>query len=157
MGVNTGVKHRELNAIKRLDFWFKSVVIHFRYIVSFNAKNNKTAPSIYCCMQSDWGATFLLPRDNFEHYAGRQDLQMNVHMIFWYRNQFATVYKGNMIKNLIMDCRSYTWYRPTETMGGIFVSWQRKEEPCDRVWWNIRPIFLYPKQEVLCTWQMIRT
>ena len=88
MGVNTGEKHRELNEIKRLDFWFKSVVSHFRYIVSFNAKNNKTAPSIYCCMQSDWGATFLLPRDNFEHYAGRQDLQMNVHMIFWYRNQF---------------------------------------------------------------------
>ena len=41
---------------------------------------------------------------------------------------FATVYKGNIIKNLIMDCQSYTKYRPNETTGGIFVSWQRKEE-----------------------------
>ena len=24
----------------------------------------------------------------------------------------ATVYKGNIIKNLIMDCQSYTKYRP---------------------------------------------
>ena len=40
----------------------------------------------------------------------------------------ATVYKGNTIKNLIMDCQSYTKYRPNETTGGIFVSWRRKEE-----------------------------
>ncbi len=40
----------------------------------------------------------------------------------------ATVYKGNLIKNLIMDCQSYTKYRPNETTGGIFVSWRRKEE-----------------------------
>ena len=32
----------------------------------------------------------------------------------------ATVYKGNIIKNLIMDCQSYTKYRPNETTGGIF-------------------------------------
>ena len=43
-------------------------------------------------------------------------------------NTFATVYKGNIIKNLIMDCQSYTKYRPNETTGGIFVSWRRKEE-----------------------------
>ena len=42
--------------------------------------------------------------------------------------RFATVYKGNIIKNLIMDCQSYTKYRPNETTGGIFVSWRRKEE-----------------------------
>ena len=41
---------------------------------------------------------------------------------------FATVYKGNIIKNLIMDCQSYTKYRPNETTGGIFVSWRRKEK-----------------------------
>ena len=41
---------------------------------------------------------------------------------------FAKVYKGNIIKNLIMDCQSYTKYRPNETTGGIFVSWRRKEE-----------------------------
>lgn len=40
----------------------------------------------------------------------------------------TTVYKGNIIKNLIMDCQSYTKYRPNETTGGIFVSWRRKEE-----------------------------
>ena len=47
---------------------------------------------------------------------------------FFQRNIFATVYKGNIIKNLIMDCQSYTKYRPNETTGGIFVSWRRKEE-----------------------------
>ena len=50
-----------------------------------------------------------------------------------YSITIATVYKGNIIKNLIMDCQSYTKYRPNETTGGIFVSRQRKEEPCDRV------------------------
>ena len=44
------------------------------------------------------------------------------------KDKFATVYKGNIIKNLIMDCQSYTKYRPNETTGGIFVSWRRKEE-----------------------------
>ena len=42
--------------------------------------------------------------------------------------RIATVYKGNIIKNLIMDCQSYTKYRPNETTGGIFVSWRRKEK-----------------------------
>ena len=45
-----------------------------------------------------------------------------------YAARIATVYKGNIIKNLIMDCQSYTKYRPNETTGGIFVSWRRKEE-----------------------------
>ena len=45
-----------------------------------------------------------------------------------HERSFATVYKGNIIKNLIMDCQSYTKYRPNETTGGIFVSWRRKEE-----------------------------
>lgn len=44
------------------------------------------------------------------------------------KKSFATVYKGNIIKNLIMDRQSYTKYRPNETTGGIFVSWRRKEE-----------------------------
>lgn len=48
--------------------------------------------------------------------------------IDFYEELFATVYKGNIIKNLIMDCQSYTKYRPNETTGGIFVSWRRKEE-----------------------------
>lgn len=45
-----------------------------------------------------------------------------------FNEMVATVYKGNIIKNLIMDCQSYTKYRPNETTGGIFVSWRRKEE-----------------------------
>ena len=45
-----------------------------------------------------------------------------------FEKSIATVYKGNIIKNLIMDCQSYTKYRPNETTGGIFVSWRRKEE-----------------------------
>ena len=53
-------------------------------------------------------------------------LQLLNHTI--YKKMFATVYKGNIIKNLIMDCQSYTKYRPNETTGGIFVSWRRKEE-----------------------------
>jgi len=47
---------------------------------------------------------------------------------FDHKVNLATVYKGNIIKNLIMDCQSYTKYRPNETTGGIFVSWRRKEE-----------------------------
>lgn len=50
------------------------------------------------------------------------------HKDFGYKDFIATVYKGNIIKNLIMDCQSYTKYRPNETTGGIFVSWRRKEE-----------------------------
>ena len=49
-------------------------------------------------------------------------------ILFNESQRFATVYKGNIIKNLIMDCQSYTKYRPNETTGGIFVSWRRKEE-----------------------------
>ena len=48
--------------------------------------------------------------------------------VLLFQSMFATVYKGNIIKNLIMDCQSYTKYRPNETTGGIFVSWRRKEE-----------------------------
>ena len=49
-------------------------------------------------------------------------------MLLKKKADIATVYKGNIIKNLIMDCQSYTKYRPNETTGGIFVSWRRKEE-----------------------------
>ena len=49
-------------------------------------------------------------------------------MLQYHKLNIATVYKGNIIKNLIMDCQSYTKYRPNETTGGIFVSWRRKEE-----------------------------
>ena len=58
---------------------------------------------------------------NVHKYARSEDVPE--HTLF-----VATVYKGNIIKNLIMDCQSYTKYRPNETTGGIFVSWRRKEE-----------------------------
>ena len=53
---------------------------------------------------------------------------INQNGLIYTDNNIATVYKGNIIKNLIMDCQSYTKYRPNETTGGIFVSWRRKEE-----------------------------
>ena len=61
----------------------------------------------------------------------------------------ATVYKGNIIKNLIMDCQSYTKYRPNETTGGIFVSWRRKEElPTGGLTEKLSLFFHAKKQEV---------
>ena len=57
------------------------------------------------------------------YYAILQKMLYYSHLL-----KVATVYKGNIIKNLIMDCQSYTKYRPNETTGGIFVSWRRKEE-----------------------------
>ena len=56
------------------------------------------------------------------------DILLRFFMAHGHMRSFATVYKGNIIKNLIMDCQSYTKYRPNETTGGIFVSWRRKEE-----------------------------
>ena len=60
--------------------------------------------------------------NHFEHFTAYQGIE------FYADRMIATVYKGNIIKNLIMDCQSYTKYRPNETTGGIFVSWRRKEE-----------------------------
>ena len=62
---------------------------------------------------------------NFEKIKSMSKEQMTHFML---DIMLATVYKGNIIKNLIMDCQSYTKYRPNETTGGIFVSWRRKEE-----------------------------
>ena len=56
------------------------------------------------------------------------DIYNSLVSLIFYIFTLATVYKGNIIKNLIMDCQSYTKYRPNETTGGIFVSWRRKEE-----------------------------
>ena len=71
----------------------------------------------------------------------------------WYASIYtviiATVYKGNIIKNLIMDCQSYTKYRPNETTGGIFVSWRRKEElPTGGLTEKLSLFFHAKKQEV---------
>ena len=68
--------------------------------------------------------TFTLIKQFFGTGALSEDRMLEVGE----RDTLATVYKGNIIKNLIMDCQSYTKYRPNETTGGIFVSWRRKEE-----------------------------
>ena len=60
--------------------------------------------------------------------AREQSISGAAESLFLSQPTLATVYKGNIIKNLIMDCQSYTKYRPNETTGGIFVSWRRKEE-----------------------------
>lgn len=67
---------------------------------------------------------------NTKKWDGLFRLRINNHVdiLICNKSYLATVYKGNIIKNLIMDCQSYTKYRPNETTGGIFVSWRRKEE-----------------------------
>ena len=65
---------------------------------------------------------------NWENERYYPDIVSVLKMSDLYSVSLATVYKGNIIKNLIMDCQSYTKYRPNETTGGIFVSWRRKEE-----------------------------
>ena len=57
-----------------------------------------------------------------------QSILAFIEALYRKKSLLATVYKGNIIKNLIMDCQSYTKYRPNETTGGIFISWRRKEE-----------------------------
>lgn len=86
----------------------------------------------------DSGKTFLaefLPKyfsvllgKDFSPYVAEIIIEGHTDTDGGYMYNLATVYKGNIIKNLIMDCQSYTKYRPNETTGGIFVSWRRKEE-----------------------------
>ena len=71
-------------------------------------------PAFDCLGVFPWIKDFLLSAFNEQNDKSEETI--------------ATVYKGNIIKNLIMDCQSYTKYRPNETTGGIFVSWRRKEE-----------------------------
>lgn len=78
--------------------------------------------------------TFILPNVN-DLFSSKDTIPYSlqrfteaVEFAVLYEGSIATVYKGNIIKNLIMDCQSYTKYRPNETTGGIFVSWRRKEE-----------------------------
>lgn len=46
-----------------------------------------------------------------------------------YKQRLTRAYTINLQK---LNCQPYTKYRPNETTGGIFVSWQRKEEPPHR-------------------------
>ena len=75
-----------------------------------------------CCVTVSFCSNMLMVQDKVS--GARADLTVTPVK----KSTLATVYKGNIIKNLIMDCQSYTKYRPNETTGGIFVSWRRKEE-----------------------------
>ena len=78
----------------------------------------------YSC-KSNVTSKWIMTNQGFETFSsGNREISLERKYNFW----VATVYKGNIIKNLIMDCQSYTKYRPNETTGGIFVSWRRKEE-----------------------------
>lgn len=96
-------------SIKERSWTAPDIVLHKRLTDDYN---------IFCCemkKNSDSGK-----------YDARKVRSLIRHR--HYKYGIATVYKGNIIKNLIMDCQSYTKYRPNETTGGIFVSWRRKEE-----------------------------
>ena len=71
---------------------------------------------------------YTLHTEKGKYYISFTDANNCIQKVLISKKIFATVYKGNIIKNLIMDCQSYTKYRPNETTGGVFVSWQRKEE-----------------------------
>ena len=89
--------------------------IQFDYVSS----NSETVEDLECTYLPDGYYLFESKKDEYglqlKYKNGSEDT-------------IASVYKGNIIKNLIMDCQSYTKYRPNETTGGIFVSWRRKEE-----------------------------
>ena len=97
--------------------------------ISFIKTRIKKPNSIYNKLQK-MGYEFTT--ENIQTYlndvAGVRIVCAFIDDIYMISDLIATVYKGNIIKNLIMDCQSYTKYRPNETTGGIFVSWRRKEE-----------------------------
>ena len=105
-------------------------------LVSFAAGTKNSTSSDFTTVQSASGELLVRAYDLdngdsvFEQYndgklVSRYTVDRSKNVI---NELVATVYKGNIIKNLIMDCQSYTKYRPNETTGGIFVSWRRKEE-----------------------------
>lgn len=94
------------------------------YSVILDAKDEAV-----CVIQTT--KTTVVPFDEVSEEHAYKEGEGDRSLAYWrsvHEEFFATVYKGNIIKNLIMDCQSYTKYRPNETTGGIFVSWRRKEE-----------------------------
>ena len=78
--------------------------------------------------ENHWAYTAIMNMTERGMFKGTSEAIDGVAAFSPDKTMLATVYKGNIIKNLIMDCQSYTKYRPNETTGGIFVSWRRKEE-----------------------------
>jgi len=132
---------------KRIGFGYNNTNDNF--IISWNNIAFKVKPSMKKIVLADY--LFLhFKRDEWDREACYQSWGSSTEVFSWdtlcdmsvdlpvfsiqqkyvdvYNAMLATVYKGNIIKNLIMDCQSYTKYRPNETTGGIFVSWRRKEE-----------------------------
>lgn len=108
------------------DICFEAIKAEYDYCVTRAEKlENKVYILLAAC-----AFVFALLTTQIEK-AGKLDVPQSGSKllgIIIYTILLATVYKGNIIKNLIMDCQSYTKYRPNETTGGIFVSWRRKEE-----------------------------
>ena len=150
----TSTKKYELteNYRKELLQWYTSVVeIMIRIIHSMESQEffsdefqpQKTEMLSRLSALTEIGRFYfpnVIKGDYFGHdkpsaYQGYRDICLEF-LVYFYNtalksvddSNVATVYKGNIIKNLIMDCQSYTKYRPNETTGGIFVSWRRKEE-----------------------------
>lgn len=101
----------------------------WRYLFGYSAYPIGSGSGAVTIKNEDYAGKTILPASQIElleanlpFYKKAQD----DYGVPW--QMLATVYKGNIIKNLIMDCQSYTKYRPNETTGGIFVSWRRKEE-----------------------------
>ena len=119
---------------------FKSIYIYDNMEDYFGDIEDRTEPGIELLQSiaTELECTLVEARRLFDYlapYESIEELSENEEneLLFsddgvGYENMVATVYKGNIIKNLIMDCQSYTKYRPNETTGGIFVSWRRKEE-----------------------------
>ena len=107
-----------------LFYYFKNKEAFYLYLCDFCAKVSQEAVDT---------AEINIITDFFDmlDFGIRTKLKVCANYPYMYnfsQRMVATVYKGNIIKNLIMDCQSYTKYRPNETTGGIFVSWRRKEE-----------------------------
>ncbi len=99
----------------------------------FAKEGTEAAPSIYyglCALQHRGQESCGIAVSDTTGPKGNMSSHKDLGLVneVFKEETLATVYKGNIIKNLIMDCQSYTKYRPNETTGGIFVSWRRKEE-----------------------------
>lgn len=100
------------------------------FFIGHREASEEIYPVLYAAVEQhivEYGVTEFI----VGHYGGFDRLAASAvkeAKRFYPEVKLATVYKGNIIKNLIMDCQSYTKYRPNETTGGIFVSWRRKEE-----------------------------
>ena len=115
-----------------IDIKCKDIQDEVKYTVFVSVSDGKKRARVCHASAADFEASFMKVREKVRTVIDKYSLTpvwIKIDVVdFVQKVPFATVYKGNIIKNLIMDCQSYTKYRPNETTGGIFVSWRRKEE-----------------------------